>query len=365
MSAFWLVLALSAASAQDEAPGPYEDPGTEAPVPEDEAPAPEPTGQVSVPEDELQEQSAAAMRREAADRRRLARVEKVFIQRSLSNHPFIQPQFVQSSLPTSHLGGGFGAGVVLDLTGNTAATAAIAGGVDVGVRFVKWIGLQAELNGIAGVSAGAAGEDGIPPIGAFASWDVSGGVPIRVVHLRSLAFTLKPAGHYQDITDVDVSAGLRTVRDQVQAGQDVDLAEAGRSMLSGGRLYGGGLHLALAYSPAAVFGMQVSVGGGAEEIQLTQLEGEVVDIRGAQGTVEAGLALSLDANPVPFAAMLEYGIGMGVGIGELRGNVGVEHRAGLGLYLNGLTNTVGLEVGGVYDGETIVANARLAFRAYF
>ncbi|MCB9680594.1 MAG: hypothetical protein H6733_03910 [Alphaproteobacteria bacterium] len=310
----------------------------------------------------------APTRQEVRDQKVRDRAGRIFDRRSLGNHPFITPQFAESALVTSYLGSGFGAAAVfyetLDSDGNQAqgTYVAAAGGLEAGVGFGKWVGLDAHASGLAGVSAVTSG--GVQ-LGAAALWNVGGGLPIRVVQARSTAFTIKPVGDYTDATGVDINAALQEVVRQSEAGENLDLVEASRYLLVRTRSYGGGLQLAFAQSAGSLFGLQLSAGASYQRIVQTYYDGQPQTATGNGLDVSGGLALSLDFNPVPLAIMAEYGIDVGLGLGDLAGTTDLTHDVGLGLYLNGMTNTVGLQAFVALAQDEIDAGAMLAFRAYF
>ncbi len=319
--------------------------------------------------EEAEAPSRRALRRDARDAKVMERARKIFDQRSLALHPFITPQFAESALPTSHLASSFGvagvfAAITNPLTGEPTTSAYLAAGgtLDAGVRFGRWVGLEAAAGGLAGVSAG---RDTEFDLSASAAWRVSGGVPVRLLQHRKSALTLKPVGFYSSATTVDVGAGYAELERQIQAGEDPDFADITTQMLRGAEAYGGALHVAFAHAVGSAFGMQLSAGGGASEFRSGLTREDRPDITASQGLVQGGIALSFDANPVPLAIMLEYGVDARLGLGPLSGIDTVTHEAGVGVYLNGLTNTVGIEASVGVGPTQINAGADLAFRAYF
>lgn len=370
MVGWWMLCALAFAQDPSGRPTPAEEAPATTPA---EAPA-QPTRTTPdpdcppAPETGAEQGSAGDLRREARDAKVRDRAVRVVEQRSLGTHPFIPPQHAPSALPTSHLGTKFGAVLVVssgvDADGDpvNGSYVAVAGGLDGGVRFGKWVGLEVNVAGLAGL---AGRTDSLLDLGAQAAWQVGGGLPIRMLQARTTALTLRPRGHHMNLTLVDIQPALDELERQYDAGESSDFQEASRYMLRYIKASGGGLDLALAQSAGSVFGVQIAAGGGLEQLDLTYYDGEEHHVVGAQASVDAGIALSFDFNPVPFAIMLEYAFHADLGLGDLAGPALLEHDVGLGLYLNGLTNTVGLELFAGLGETQIDVGANLAFRAYF
>ena len=346
--------------ATDPAPAAAPEAPQAVPVPE-EAPAPEaaPTG------DEAD--AVVRSRRDVIDVRNAERAARIFRQRALANHPFVTPQLARSALPTSHAATRFGAALVYAPATDSSPTeslwTAASGGLEGSVRFGRWVALRGELGGTAGLQS-AAGD--VPQIAAEAGWDVSGGVPIRLVHARSTALTLEPIGGYFDSTQLAVTDTLSTLADQALEGGGIDVDAATARMVTRAQGGGGGLSLALAQAGGKVFGLQLSVGGQYQALVLRATDDDGPrEVVASQVKVDAGVALSLDANPVPFAVMVEYAVGASVGLGEAAGLTSLQHQVGLGLYLNGLTNTIGVEGFGRLAPGSLSAGAQVLLRAYF
>lgn len=405
----WLLLLAATAHAQDPDPAPPEDPVSdettpaeahlldgdatadgEAPDPGSETDAaarPEPSEVPPPPplEDaELETTAAEPMVEEATmeaePTKAEARAEKlqrlnelnaeralrIYQQRSLANHAFITPMFGHSALPTTHLGGAFGASAVIQpkVTGDgTDVFAAATGDLEAGVRFGKWAGFDADVDGLAGFGQRATSDS---EIRADAAWQFRGGVPIRLVHRPSTAFTLKPTGFYLSGSTLDFQRGLAAIQEQIAAGQEPDTTAASREMITNFQAYGGGLNLALAQAAGSAFGVQLTVGGGLEHLRVQDWEDDAqVIASGLAGRFQSDLALTFDLNPVPLGFMLEYQFDATFGAGDLKSTQYFLHDLGLGLYINGMMNTVGLEAVVQLDLPQITAGAQLVYRSYF
>jgi hypothetical protein len=299
------------------------------------------------------------------DAKMIARLEKSFEQRSLGYHPFIRPQFVTSALPASHLGSQTGAALVIlpppeGEEGNTLYAAGV-GFVDGGIRFGRWVGLDAGIGGAAGV--GGRGGEALD-FGASASWNWRASAVVRMLQSRTTALSIRPLIRGSNGTGLSLRPGLKAIAAQAQGDDSLDFNEASRYMVTQTWTAGGVVHLSLAQSIGRHLGLQVSLGGGASAVGASTYDGEEQTSRASQAEVDGGFALSFDANPVPFALQLEYDVDVGIGLGDLSGNTGVGHNIGLGLYLNGMTNTFGLELAATLGAITQL-NARLGYRAYF
>jgi hypothetical protein len=181
---------------------------------------------------------------------------------------------------------------------------------------------------------------------------------------RTTALSIRPLIRGSNGTGLSLRPGLKAIAAQAQGDDSLDFNEASRYMVTQTWTAGGVVHLSLAQSIgrhlglAGPAGLLLAVVGAGPDSARTAAQGDL------QAEVDGGFALSFDANPVPFALQLEYDVDVGIGLGDLSGNTGVGHNIGLGLYLNGMTNTFGLELAATLGAITQL-NARLGYRAYF
>jgi hypothetical protein len=327
------------------------------------------------------EAEAPKDRRAVVDSKRVERLQRSFFQRTLSSHPFVQPRFVASAIPTSHLGLGFGgAGVSVEgsdpSTGAARRSTYLAGlaTLDGGIRIGKWVGFGAQFDGIAGVG-------GTPKaaldVGAAAGfrWGVHG--LVRVLHRPSTALSVGASVAGGDGRGLLLQPGFEYLVDHVnQLIEDgpsiediiVDRAElqdvAARSVRRV-QAIGGGARVGLAQAFGRFVGLQVGLDGGGRTRRLRYDDGQARNVRSSMGYLRAGAALGFDAGLIPLAVLLEYDADMEFGADANGDTFRVAHRTDVGLFLNGLTHTIGvLAIGEFAEGQTNLGGL-LSFRSYF
>lgn len=337
------------------------------------------------PETEAPVERSAKLRREDrrafVDAKRVERLKRSFFQRTLSSHPFVQPQFVASAIPTSHLGLGIGgAGIIVEgsdpSTGAARRSTYAAGlaALDGSIRIGKWVGLGAGLDGIAGVG-------GTPraalDYGAAAGFGWSARAIVRVLHRESTALSigphmfggaaralvLQPGFEYVFGRVTDFIADESTIED-IEIGP-ADLQEVAARTVRRVQSVGGGARVGLAQAFGRFVGLQVGLDGGGQTQRLEFYDGQARNVRSSAGYLRVGAALGVDAGQVPFAAQLEYDADMKFGAGAERGEFRLTHQLGLGLYMNGLTNTIGLLAAAELADDQISLGGLLSFRSYF
>jgi hypothetical protein len=199
-------------------------------------------------------------------------------------------------------------------------------------------------------------------VGAAAGYAWNGSVVVRALQAKTTALSIRPAVRGTVGTGLQLRPGFEALTEQLSEGRDIDLTEASRYMISRSWSVGGDLSLALAHAFGRTFGMQLALGGGVERAGGSYYEdGAEQTFSGTLGILNGGVALSFDANPIPLAIMLEYDVDVALAAGGL----GIDHKAGLGVYLNGMTNTVGLELAGITGASGTQLQAGLGFRSYF
>lgn len=309
-------------------------------------------------------EDAREARLEALDARRLGRVEEAYQQRTLGHFPFVEAALLDSALPASHLGSSLGAAAVINPfdDGTTSTYVAGRGRLDGGARFGKWVAIDGEIGGAAGL--GARGE-ALLDAGALAVWDWSAGVNVRLVQGETTALSIRPSGFGQRGTVASVGPGLSELMRQAEAGEAVDFVEATRFMTANVATLGGLTSLNLAQSFGRHVGIQATVTGGVERSRVRYYDGVEQEDTSVEGLLAVGGALGFDTNPVPLAIQLEYRYDHVFGTGVQRGLSGFGHNVGFGLFLNGMTNTIGLQATAALGGGQVDVGADLDFRSYF
>lgn len=307
-----------------------------------------------------------AARREEVQARRL---ERAFEQRALKGYPFVPPRLIDFALPTTDITTRLGLGAMIRETedadtGETVVARSLAGfgRLSAGVRFGRFAGIYTDLGGLAGLGANG---DTLVDAGANAAYDFEAGVvvPIRIERTgTAIGFRVKGMGAAG--SSIDLGPGIEKATEELQE-DDPDFAEVGRYMLSKSWGAGAGASVSLAQAFGSHVALQASVEGGGRAIGATYYDGEDVTVRGSQALTSGGLAFSVDTNPVPLAFMLEYRYDLAIGLGDASGTLTAMHQGGLGLYLNGLMNTIGLELAAATGSGQSRLGAEFVFRAYF
>lgn len=320
-------------------------------------------------------------RRTVVDAKRIERLKRSFFQRTLWSHPFVQPQFIASALPTTHMGFGLGLARVR-VDGSDPETGAARrstyragfGALDGGVRITKWFGLAARLDGVAGVG-------GTPnaalDYGAAAGFGWSTRALVRLVQGKSTALSIGPNVFGSDARALLLQPGFEYVvgriNDFIDDGVQIEdfgiepgeLQNVADQSVRRSRSIGAGVQVGLAQAFGRFVGLQVGLEGGGQRQRLQYNDGQAHDDRSRAGYLRTGAALSFDAGVVPLAAMVEYNANMS--FGSVGGDDGfrVAHQTGVGLFLNGLTHTIGLLGAAELAGNQITLGAHVNFRAYF
>ncbi|KIG13906.1 hypothetical protein DB30_07459 [Enhygromyxa salina] len=306
--------------------------------------------------------------RERIDARRIAQLERSYRQRTLGQHPFVRPQFISSALPTSRFGLVFGGGGILDQrreqmgSSRRANYLAGAAGADGGIRFNEWVGIDAQITGIAGVSREP---EKLVNFGASAgyAWDAS--VIVRALQRETTALSFRPQVQGLGVRGLALNPGFTALSNQLAAGGNLDLIEAARYTTTMDTALGGMLHVALAQSITRFVGLQIGVAGGGQRQRQRSYDGEDIDAQSTRGLFQSGLALSVDTHPVPLAIMAEYNFKLGIGTGDQRGQLDMAHNVGGGVYFNALTQVLGVSVAANLEDERGALLGMFTFRGYF
>lgn len=308
--------------------------------------------------------------RDRIDARRIKQLKRSYHQRTLGQHPFVRPQFISSALPTSHFGLTFGGGGILDqrqqdqMNDSRRRPSYLAGaaGADGGIRFNEWVGIDAALTGIAGVSSRA---EKLVNLGASAGYTWNAGVVVRALQRETTALSFRPQIRGLGVRGLALNPGFTALSNQLAAGSNPDLVEAARYTSTRDTALGGLLHVSLAQSITRFVGVQVGVAGGGERQRQRSYDGDDVDAQAARGLFQSGLALSVDTHPVPLAIMAEYNFNLGIGTGEQRGELDIAHNVGGGVYFNALTQVIGVSVAANLADERGALIGLFTFRGYF
>ena len=310
-------------------------------------------------------------RLERVDDKEMQRLRNSYEQRALRHHPFVDPLMSDSAFPTSHFGTEIGAGLVTEPSVNedtgetgTAGYIALLGKVEAGVRLGKWVGLHADVGGAAGVGGDSAT---IIDAGAAAGYTANLGVTIRLFRSEKSGtmLSLRPKVHTSGGTELVLGPGIEELTRQAENG-DIDLNEVGGHMVRGawGAGAGGSLNFAQAFGRA--FGLQASLEGAALRQGGTYYDGQEQTFQLTSGLLGGGAGFTFDANPVPIALLLEYRYDQNFASTEFVDAASAVHGAGFGIYLNGMTSTIGLVAkAGFETTGAMQLDARLAFRSYF
>ncbi|PRQ03937.1 hypothetical protein [Enhygromyxa salina] len=307
--------------------------------------------------------------RERIDARRIEQLKRSYRQRTLGQHPFVRPQFISSALPTSRFGLTFGGGGILDQkreemmdSSRRASYLAGAAGADGGIRFNEWVGIDAEITGIAGVSRQA---ERLINLGASAGYTWNASVVVRALQRETTALSFRPQIQGLGVRGLALNPGFSALSNQLAAGGAPDLVEAARYTTTVDTALGGLLHVALAQSITRFVGLQVGVAGGGERQRQRAYDGEDQTVQGARGLFQSGLALTVDTHPVPLAIMAEYNFNLGIGTGDQRGDLDIAHNVGGGVYFNALTQVIGVSVAANLADDRGALIGLFTFRGYF
>lgn len=310
-------------------------------------------------------------RLERIDDKEMQRLRSSFEQRALRHHPFVEPLMSDSAFPTTHVVTESGAGFVMSPTvdedmgeAGVGGYLAMVGRLGGGVRLGKWVGLVADIRGIAGVGGEAIS---IEEAGAQASYEGTVGVVVRLFRSEKSGsmLSIRPKFFGSGVTALMLGPGVAELTSQADEG-DVDMAEVGSRMARSEWGAGGGASLNYAQALGRRFGMQGSLEGRGERQGASYNDGEDQSYELTAGAFGAGVAFSFDANPVPLALQLAYRYDHVFTPDAYRGMSGGTHGVGLGFYLNGLTNTIGLtSQAAVAATGGLQVDGRLIFAAYF
>ncbi len=312
--------------------------------------------------------------------RRARRLERSYEQRTLAGHSFIRPQFTASALPVSYVSLGIGAAGVRvradDPTTGEARRSAYAAGIGslyAGARITRWVGLSGGVNGLVGVGGN---KQAALDVGAAAElgWDLD--AIVRVVHRSSTALSLGPELSGARGRGLVLRPGFEYVLGKVveyietaeQTGEVVvdprEIEEVALRSLRRSNSFRGGARVALAQSITPYFGMQLAVSGGGQRQRLHYYDGTARTLAATGGYLRTGAALSVATGRVPLAIMLEYNVLMSFATSPAKGQVDAAHDLGLGLFFNGLTQTIGVQSAASFVGDRIAAGAMFTLITY-
>lgn len=303
-----------------------------------------------------------------------------FEQRSLAGHPFVRPQFVASALPISFFSLGVGAAGVRVRgeepgTGEARTSSYVAGlgGLSGGARISKWVGISGGVDGVFGVGGS---RESVLDAGASAAfgWDLDG--VVRVLHRNGTALAIGPefsGGRGRGIVlrpgfEYVLGKVVEIVQEAEQSGEvEVDPKEldevALRSRRRSGSFRGGG-RVALAQAITPYFGMQFAISGGGLYQRLRYYDTAARTAVVSGGYLRPGAALSVQTGRVPIAIMVEYAALVSFAAGAAKGRASAAHDLGLGLFFNGLTQTIGVQAAASFMGGEISAGALFTLITY-
>jgi len=319
-------------------------------------------------------------RRERDEARRERRLKRSYEQRTLAGHMFVRPQFVGSALPISFFSLGVGAAGVLvrgqdPATGAARRSAYVAGvgGLYGGARITRWVGISGGVNGLVGVGGS---REAVLDAGASAAlgWDLD--AIVRVLHRRGTALAvgaefsgahgrglvLRPGFEYVLTKVVEY---IKEAEDEGEVVVDPrELEEIALRSLRRSASFRGGARVAFAQAITPYFGLQLGLAGGGQRQRLRYYDTAARVAESSGGYLRPGIALSAQTGRVPIAIMVEYNSLMSFGAGATKGQFTAAHDVGLGLFFNGLTQTIGVQSAASFIGDRISAGAMFTLITY-